>query len=372
MHPTKALIDLDALAENYHSAKRFVGGELAYLAVVKANAYGHGAVACAKRLEREGVDWLGVAFPDEGVELRNAGLSRPILILGSFRIGDESTIVENGLTPTVFDLETARSLSRYLGPNSADIHIKIDTGMGRLGARYDGLDLFLRGLSELTNLNVSGVMTHLASADDPSGDDHTRVQIERFKQSLNQLSDFGLDPTIIDIANTPGAIIHEGARVGMVRLGGALYGLLDDMLPLGHPRPVSRPVMSLVSLIAGVKAVPADEGVGYGLTFMTQRDSILAQVPIGYADGYPRQLSNGASVIVRNHLAPVVGRISMDWTVIDITDIPDAAVGDEAILIGGSDSYTITSADLAARTGTISYDITCGIGRRVERIYLER
>jgi len=372
MHPTRAIINLDTLAANFRACRRFIGEELTYMAVVKANAYGHGAAACAKRLEAEGVEWFGVAFPEEGVELRKAGITRPILILGSFRIGDESTIVENGLTPTIFDLETARSLARFLGDRECDIHIKIDTGMGRLGVRYDVLELFLQGLDGLKNLRVTGVMSHLAVADDPAGDEHTDIQIERFKRSLEQVSKSGFDPTIVDIANSPGAIGHEGARIGMVRLGGALYGLLDDMLPQDGRRPRYEPVMSVVSRIASIKPAPAGEGIGYGHTFITSRDSILAQIPIGYADGYRRQLSNKAGVIVRNHVAPVVGRISMDWTIIDVTDIPDAALGDEVILIGNTETHKITAADLAAKCDTISYEITCGVGPRVRRDYVER
>lgn len=370
MRPTRAIIDLDQLAANYHASRQFIGENLAYMAVVKADAYGHGAVRCAHRLQREGIDWFGVALVEEGVELRQAGITGPILVLGSLRAGDEPTLVEYDLVPAIFDLQTAAAFSRSLGGRSHDVHVKIDTGMGRLGVRYDALEPFLRGLGDYTNLRVTGAMTHFAMADDPARNDLTDVQIERFKRSLEEMSILGFSPKIIDVANSPGAIGHESARTGLVRLGGALYGLLDDMLAPAIPRPSLGPVMSLVSRIGGLKVIPPGEGVGYGHTSVTKRETTAALIPIGYADGYSRQLSNKASVIIRNRVAPVIGRISMDWTIVDVTEVPSVAVNDSVVLIGSSQDATVTAADLAGTIGTISYEVTCGISSRVPRRYI--
>ncbi len=370
MRPTATYIDLDALAFNFNSSKQFIGDGIEYMAVVKADAYGHGAVKCALRLEKEGVDWFGVAIPEEGVELRNAGVTRPILCLGSFWPGQERLIVEHGLTPVIFSLETAGVLSAFVGSGSIEIHVKIDTGMGRVGVRWPNAREFARGLKQFPNLNVGGIMSHLASADDPAEDVFTGTQIGRFDEACEVFEEEGHSPQIVDIANSPGSIRCRESRQGMVRLGGALYGLLSDILPDGSDRPELRPVMSLRSRIAQIKEIPAGEGLGYGQTFHTERDSRIALVPIGYADGYPRAMSNTGRAVVNDRFAPVVGRVSMDWTLLDVTDIKNATVGDEIFLIGGDGKATVTAADLAREVGTIGYEITCGISPRVPRVYL--
>lgn len=372
MRPTATYIDLDALAFNFHASKRFIGDDVSYMAVVKADAYGHGAVECALRLETEGVDWFGVAIPEEGVELRKAGVTRPILCLGSFWPGQEQLIIEHGLTPVIFSVETARRLSDLLGDKSINIHVKIDTGMGRVGVRWPDARTFARELKAYSNLSIVGIMSHLASADDPSQDEFTAGQIKRFDEAVGVFEREGFSPQVIDIANSPGSIRCRASRRGMVRLGGALYGLLSDILPNTSERPELRPVMSLRSRIAHIKDVPAGEGLGYGQTFHTSRASRIALVPIGYADGYPRAMSNRGRVVVNGKFAPVVGRVSMDWTLLDVTDIENAAVGDEVFLIGGSGDTTVTAADLACELDTIGYEITCGISPRVPRVYVEK
>ncbi|MBK9215895.1 MAG: alanine racemase [Chloracidobacterium sp.] len=367
--PTATYIDLDALAFNFHSSKQFIGEDVEYMAVVKADAYGHGAARCALRLEKEGVDWFGVAIPEEGVELRRAGVTRPILCLGSFWPGQESLIVEHNLTPVIFSLDTARRLSEFIVDKNVDIHVKIDTGMGRVGVRWPRAGEFAAGLREFANLSVVGVRSHFASADDPAQDEFTAGQIERFDAACRAFEQAGHSPTVFDIANSPGSIRCDGSRRGMVRLGGALYGLLSDILPESADGPELRPVMSLRSRIAHIKDVPAGEGLGYGRTFITTRASRIALVPIGYADGYPRAMSNAGQAVVNGAFAPVVGRVSMDWTLLDVTNI-DAAVGDEVFLIGGDGDVCVMAADLARKLGTIAYEITCGISPRVPRVYL--
>ena len=370
--PTYAQIDLDALRFNLRSSREFIGPDLKYMAVVKANAYGHGAVECSKALIEEGIDWLGVALLEEAIELRRAGIEVPVLCLGGLFSGQEGSCLEHDVTPVILNLKQADALchaAEKYGIRAA-VHIKVDTGMGRLGIRWDQLDPFITELAKMTNLRVQGLMTHFAAADDPAENEFTELQIDRFFQSVEHFEAAGIIPEIIDLANSPGAIAHARSRTQMVRLGGILYGLAGDILPSGIPRPKLKRVMSLISAIADIKQVRKGETVGYGRTFKTSRDSLVALVPIGYNDGYSRGLSNAANVIIRDRCVPVVGRISMDWTIVDVTELNDPAIGDEVVLIGSAGGFEINAEDLAKKTGTISYEITCGIGHRVPRRYI--
>ncbi len=370
--PTWADIDLDNLAFNFRSCKNFIGDGVKYMAVVKADAYGHGAVECSRRLETEGIDWLGVALPEEGVELRLNCITVPILCLGGFWSGQEETLLEQQLTPIVFQLEQAAILDKAATRRgiTANIHIKIDTGMGRVGVRFDEVAEFVEELKEFKNLHIEGVMSHFASADNLTENDFTHLQQSRLDESVEIFRKNGFDPPLVDMANSPGAIAHPGSRGNMVRLGGILYGLGGDVLPEGIDKPNLKPVLALYTQIAYIKHVKRGESLGYSRTFTTQRDSIIATLPIGYHDGYRRLLSNRGRVIVNGVFAPVVGRISMDWTIIDVTDVPGAAVGDIVTVIGSSGELQINAEDLSAELGTISYEITCGINRRVKKLFL--
>lgn len=367
IRPTVAHIDLNALSANFHNTKSFVGNDLKYMGVVKANAYGHGAVRCALRLEDEGVDWFGVAIPEEGIELRSAGVTRPILCFGSFWGGSEKLIIDYGLTPVVYDLSTAEDLNNFASAHkyTIDIHVKIDTGMGRVGIRFEDAAEFAEKLFKLTNLRTAGLLTHFASAESDSDKAFTALQISRFNDACEIFRKAGHTPDWFSMANSPGAIRHPDSRGNLVRLGGALFGLLDDILPPGSARPELVPVLSLRSRIAQVKKVLAGESLGYGRTFVAQRDSLIGLVPIGYADGYPRGLSNRGRALVNGVEVPVVGRISMDWILLDVTDVTDIAADDEIILIGDK----ITAGELARELGTIGYEMTCGLSKRVPRIY---
>ena len=372
--PTKAVIDLDALAFNFRSVKSFIGDRVKYLAVVKADAYGHGAVECSRTLEAEGIDWLGVALPEEGVELREAGITSPILCLGSFWPGQESLIIDNTLTPVIFAIERAESLNAEAARRAivVDVHVKIDTGMGRIGVRYEDVEQFATELKRSTNLNVDGVMTHFAVADDLGQNDFTNQQISRFNWTVETFKQHGAAPTYLDLANSPGAVAHSNALGNMVRLGGVLYGLGGDVLPAGIDNPELRPVMSVRSEIALIKQVAEGDSIGYGRTFVAERDSVIASVPIGYHDGYARSLSNQGSVIVNGKIAPVVGRVSMDWVTIDITDIDDVKAGTPVTVIGAEQDVSIKAEDIAAMLSTISYEVTCGISARVPIIFEEK
>lgn len=370
--PTWTEINLDNLAFNFHSSKRFIGNDVKYMAVVKADGYGHGAVECARRLETEGIDWFGVALPEEGIELRKSGIRKLILCLGSFWEGQEAAILNYNLTPVIYRIEKAESLNRVAEERgtSVDIHIKIDTGMGRIGVRFDEVADFADRIKSLPALRVQGVMTHFASADDLGQNEFTALQIERFNRAVSIFEEKGFRPVYKDLANSLGAVVHPESRQTMVRLGGILYGLGGDVLPKTADKPELKPVLSLHSRIAHLKTVPEDETLGYGRTFRTEKESLIATIPIGYQDGYSRVLSNTGRVIVGGAVVPVVGRVSMDWTLVDVSDVPNPAVGDEVILIGERDGLSITAEELARKTDTISYEITCGINRRVVRRYV--
>ena len=371
--PTWTEINLDNLAFNFCSVKCFVGAKYKYMAVVKADAYGHGAVECAKKLEAEGIDWFGVALPEEGIELRKAGIRKLILCLGGFWNGQEKLLLNYDLTPVICQIEKARifnSIAKERG-TIANIHVKVDTGMGRIGVRYDEFADFADKLKKLKNLHVEGLMTHFAAADNLSENNFTNEQTRRFYAALEILKEKGFNPVYNDLANSPGAIAHENTRGNMVRLGGVLYGLGGDVLPKEIEKPELKPVMSLYTRITNLKTVPKGESLGYSRTFVTERNSLIATVPIGYQDGYARKLSNHGQVIVNGVFAPVVGTISMDWTIIDVTEVPDVRLDDKVILIGEHNNIKVSAEDLAAKTGTISYEITCGIDRRVRRIYVD-
>jgi len=370
--PTWAEIDLDALAHNFQVIRKTVGPDVKVLAAVKANAYGHGAVECGRRLEREGVDWFGVALPEEGIELRAAGITKPILCLAGFWDGQQAACLQHELTPVVYSLETIALLDRAAGERNvvADVHVKVDTGMGRLGVRSDDLRDFTEGLASFKNIRVDGLMTHLASADDEQQESFTDEQLKHFQQAIRLFHERGLRPAHVHAANSAALFSFSESRGNMVRPGGTLYGFTRDVLPANVEAPALRPVMSIHTRVMLLKSVPRGQKLGYGSTFETSRDSLIATLPIGYDDGYRRALSNRAQVIVRGRFAPVVGRVSMDLTLIDVTDVPDVAEDDQVTLLGNKGDVAITAEDLAGYSETISYEITCGISSRVPRKYL--
>jgi alanine racemase len=370
--PTWAEIDLDALAGNFQLIRERVGPGVSVMAAVKADAYGHGAVACARRLEAEGVDWFGVALPEEGVELRATGITRPILCLGGFWEGQQQTCLQQNLTPVVYRLDMIESLDQAARAAGliADVHVKIDTGMGRLGVRSEDVRQFCEALSRFQNIRIDGLMTHLASADDPAQEDFTTAQLERFQQAIDLFREHGWAPRYIHAANSAAAFAYPQARENLVRPGATLYGLRRDVLPPNIEAAQLQPVMSLRSRIMLLKTVGKGEKLGYGCTFETNRESLIATIPIGYDDGYRRALSNRGRVIVNGTFAPVVGRVSMDMTLVDVTDVPGVSLHDQVTLLGRDGGVSITAEDLAEQAGTISYEITCGVSARVPRKYL--
>lgn len=373
--PTWAEINLDNLVHNFRMTRAAVG-DVAIMAAVKADAYGHGAVECARALESAGADWFGVALPEEGLNLRQGGITRPILCLAGFWAGQEELIIANELTPVVFRLDGLDSLNREARTTArqVDYHLKIDTGMGRLGVQCSEVETFLNHASRFDSLRLDGVMTHLASADDSAQHLFTEQQINLFEgaietiQTKSQLR--GNNPRWIHAASSAGALAYPRARGNLVRPGGVLYGLWRDVISPSTSPLDWRPVMSLRTRIMLVKALPAGTPLGYGGTFVTTRESRIATIAIGYEDGLRRELSNCGRVIVRGTPAPIIGRVSMDLTLIDVTDVEAASVGDEVVIIGSQGESHITAEEVAAQIGTISYEVTCGISNRVPRIYV--
>jgi alanine racemase len=368
--PTWAAISLAALRHNYLTLKEHLNSGAQLMAVVKADAYGHGAIECARALESIGADWFGVGLIEEGIALREAGITRPILCLGGFWSGHAADLIKYDLTTALFCLDSAAELdarARAAG-RTIRFHLKIDTGMGRLGVPLAGLPEFIRALTKFDRIKLDGLMTHFAAADDAETG-YTASQIGLFKNAVEILRELGFDPTWRHLANSAGIHAYPQSHGNLARAGAALYGLARDVFA-HRPEPFSlHPVMSLHSRIIMLKTVPSGTSLGYGRSHTTTRESRIATVPIGYADGLKRAHSNNGRVIVRGLFAPIVGRVSMDLMIIDATDIPDAAVGDEVILIGESNGLRITAEDLAEQIGTISYEIVTGVSSRVPRVY---
>ncbi|MFL6213085.1 MAG: alanine racemase [Blastocatellia bacterium] len=368
--PTWAEINLDHLAHNFRLIRQTIGPDVALMPVLKADAYGHGASDCARALEREGAAWFGVALPEEGHSLRATGITRPVLCLGGFWEGQEEALLADQLTPVIYRLDLLERLdgaARAAGV-VADYHLKVDTGMGRLGVPHTELEKFLDRAAALTHLRLDGVMTHLASADEPDKDDFTRLQLSRFQQAMNTVRARGHRPTWIHEANSAATLAYPEARGNLARPGGVLYGLWRDVVNPQTPPLDWRAVLSLKTRIIHLKTIAAGTPLGYGGTFVAERESRIATLAIGYEDGVPRALSNRGRVLVRGEFAPIVGRVSMDLTIVDVTDIRGAALNDEATIIGQQGANEIPAEAVAKLAGTISYEITCGISRRVPRV----
>lgn len=365
--PTAALINLLALDHNFQEVRGRAGGRKV-LAVVKAQAYGHGAVAVSRRLVDLGAGMLGVALVEEGRELREAGIHAPVLIMGAVFPGQADEVVRLGLTPAVASLAVARALSQAAQRRQAPVavHIKIDTGMGRIGLSPEAAPDLIAEVMELEGVRVEGLMTHFADAD-LRDKQFASVQMDRFEDLITSLEKRGMSVPVRHAANSAAVLDYRRALFTMVRPGVMLYGYN----PLeGGAGADLRPVLSLVTRIAFLKRTPAGVPISYGRTFITGRESLIATIPIGYADGYSRGLSNRGEAIVRGKRAPVAGRVCMDMTMLDVTDVPGVTEGDEAVLIGSQGNERITADDIATKTGTIPYEVLCAISGRVPRIYV--
>ena len=377
--PTWAEIDLDALAGNLGVIRELVGRDVKIMAAVKADAYGHGAVECARALESEGAQWLGVTDAAEGLALRGAGVTARILLMTGIWKGEEDGIVAQNLTPTIWEpwhielLErAARKRQGDLPSHRLPVHLKIDTGMNRLGASKEALPRLCEMLSACKHLTLEGVSTHFASAEVLESEDAVR-QMKCFEEGLAVLRNYGLRPPLVHMGNSAAMSARPETWKTMVRPGIALYGYSLAFTRGGQPAAVAelplRPVLSWKTRVLTVKEVAAGQAVGYMGTFLTKERSRIAVLPVGYADGYPRLLSNRARVIVRGEYAPVVGRVSMDLTIVDVSHIHNIAVGDEVVLIGKGNSKSVDAVELARWCESVPYEILCGLSQRVPRVY---
>lgn len=359
-------IDLAALRHNLGAIRAAIGPGVAVCGVVKADAYGHGAVPVARTLAAAGIEHFAVASLDEAKELRDAGLDVPILVFGSVRPDRAREAARLRLAVTVWSAAAARALAEALGPDEPlDVHVKLDTGMHRVGALADDLSELAAAL-RAGPLRVVGTMSHLACADEP-GHVSVPAQIETFESALRTLAALGVAPGVRHLANSAGAVEWPRARYDMVRAGITLYGGAPSQDLAG--RLDLRPVMHLRTRILQVKTIPAGDRVGYGHTFAAARPTRLAVLPVGYAIGYPRALSNRGEVLVRGRRAPVAGTISMDHVTIDVTDVPDAAEGDVVTLWGSDGTQHLDVMELGARAGTIGYELLTCVSPRTPRIY---
>jgi len=393
--PNWAEVSLSALRHNFRLLQQHVGSDVTICSVVKCDAYGHGYAECARVLEEEGGRWFGVTSTDEGVALRDCGItSRVLILVGAWR-GEEEDVLHYSLTPAIFRVEElssfARAAARLRLSQPVAVHLKLDTGMGRLGLPLAELASFIAELKRTPEIELEGVFSHLASSellDDPD----TRNQSQRFEEALQELARYGLHPPIRHLANSSAAIARPETRHNFVRPGLAIYGY---QLPLTardgklvtHPVSLDlRPVLQWKTRVISLRDVPAGQALGYGGTYITREPSRIAVIAAGYGDGYSRKhsfphnanatsSSNGAAgesrsyVLIRGRRAPVVGRVSMDMTLVDVSGIRDCEIGDEVVLIGRSGDEEITAWDLARWSETLPYEVLCDLSERVLRRY---
>ncbi len=366
--PVWAEIKLKNLQHNFKQVKESVSQETLIMAIVKADGYGHGAVPVARAVCEAGADRLGVALPVEGKELREAGFELPIHILGEVLSEQIPLILKYNLIPTVAKKETAEEINYLAGEKSIikKIHIKVDTGMGRIGLLPREAVGFIKDIHNLKNIEIEGLMTHFAKADE-SDKEYTYQQWEKFNYVLRKIEEEGIKIPIKQAANSAAIIDLPQMNLNMIRPGIILYGLppshkVDNIFSL-------KPVLSWKARIVYLKEVPGGYGISYGTTYITPEKRKIATIPLGYADGYPRLLSNRGEVLIHGERVPIRGRICMDQFMVDVTDVPDVRVGDEVVLIGRQGKKEITATELADLMGTINYEIVCRVGRRVRRVY---
>lgn len=368
IRPTWAEVDLSTIKENFNQIKRILSGDIKIMAVVKANAYGHGIVEVSRVLEAEGVDYFGVASVDEALSLRDSGIKTPILVLGAVLEDEIEPAIESNITLTICDyniLSFLDKIANSLG-KIALVHIKVDTGMGRIGVWHDEAKDFILAVLRYKNIGIEGIYTHFSSA----GRDRffTSYQLDSFLRLLNGLTDIGIRIKLKHAANSIATVGLQLSHFNMVRPGIIIYGMypkrdLNRLIDL-------KPALCLKTKIVYIKNVPIGRSISYGRTFITERPTKVATIPIGYADGYGRILSNKAQALVRGKRCRVIGKITMDQTMLDVTDVDGVDIGDEVVLIGKQFQEQITAEELARLGGTIPYELICSISARVPRIYV--
>lgn len=367
-------IDLKALRENFRTIKKLIPKTTEVLGVVKANAYGHGAVEISEVLAKEGVDQLGVAILEEAIELRNSGIKIPIVILTGVDQAQFSEVVRHKLTPVMWQPNVIQSYHDFLTKNNlrAPIFLKVDTGMHRLGINFNEFQMICKLLSGLDRFDIECLMSHFASSENPD-ENLTKTQIDLFQKAISQSKEFGLKIQKLSFSNSGGVINHlfekyEENKI-LVRPGIILYGSPPD--PKLESKITLNPVMHFKTAILDIKSIKVGESIGYCGTYRARQDVTIGVLPVGYADGYNRNLSNKAEVLVKGRRAPVVGNISMDLTTIDLSSISGVKIGDEVVLMGIQEKEEIRACEIAKLLNTISYEVLTSISARVPRIYKE-
>ena len=370
IRPVWAEIDLKAITHNLQEVRRLVGPTVAIMAVVKAEAYGHGAVEIAKTTLNAGANWLGVSLPEEGIALRKAGITAPILIFGPLQPDQVSVVLKYDLTATVCQIEAAVALSREATRfgKLAELHVKVDTGMGRVGVRPEEAVRFISKIDVLPGLKVTGLYSHLATADEAKKE-YANTQIKQFSAIVTTLKTVGKLPPLIHLANSAAIIDLPDSYFTMVRPGIMLYGLYPSA-EVKRDQVNLQPALALKAKTSFAKQVATGTGISYGQRYHTGDESNIVTIPIGYADGWSRLLTNKAQALYGGKKYPIVGTICMDQCMIDLGSEP-GAVGAEVVLIGGQGAEQISADDVAALLGTINYEVTCMISDRVPRIYLK-
>lgn len=369
--PAWAEVDLSALSHNVTEICRVTGPGTELMAVVKANAYGHGAVEVSKAALASGASRLAVARTSEGVELRRAGIDVPILVLGFTPAGLIREVVEYGLEQTVYGPDYARMVDEQASVMGVKIpvHIKIDTGMGRIGvvAGSSAAEDEVKEIAVCQGLKCVGIFSHFAAADCVDKT-YTSAQWDKFIQLLDRLSRQGLDFPLKHCANSAAILDFPQSRLNLVRAGIIMYGLFPSP-EVSRNIIKLRPVMSFKTRVAQVKRVPPGFSISYGCTYTTERESVIATLPVGYADGYSRRLSSRGEVLIKERRVPVVGRVCMDQCMIDVGSVPGAAPGEEVVLFGRQGDRVLPVEELAGWIGTINYEVVCMVGARVPRIF---
>jgi alanine racemase len=364
--PTWLEVDLEAIAHNVRRIVGLVGPGVRVLAVLKADAYGHGAARVARTALNNGASYLGVASINEGAALRRVDITAPILVLGYTPAWQARDLVLHDLSATVFNLDVARVLSRAARELNREVrvHVKVDSGMGRLGLLPEEVPAFVAELRSLPGLILEGIFTHLSTAD--SDQEYARWQLSRFQQVLEAVARAGIHFPLVHAANSAAILALPESHLAMVRLGIAMYGLQPSAeVPLP---PDFRPALSFKTQVAQVKTLPPGSFVGYGKGYRTADETRLAVLPVGYADGFRRAPSHWGEVLIRGRRTPIVGRVSMDQTTVDVSHIPGVRQGDEVVLIGEQGEERITAEEVAARLGTINYEVVSEILARVPRV----
>lgn len=369
----RAFIDPEAIAHNVRELKTRCDDRCRFMAVVKADGYGHGAVETARTALDAGAEWLGVARLHEAVHLRQAGIDAPILIFGYIEKQQAQSLVDLNLTPTAYNPAMARNFSTLAAEKDTrlTIHLKVDTGMGRVGMLWEDAAQETRQIAKFDRITIGGVYTHFAAADGCTPDDraYTKTQIDRFDRYLARLTDMGIDYGMAHAANSAGIIAWDRAHYDMVRAGISLYGLYPSPDLFKETGMVLQPAMTLRSFISSVRTVPKGFSVSYGMTCRTKNRTRLASVPVGYADGYSRHLSNCGFMLVNGKRAPILGRVCMDQSIIDVGHIEGVKPGDDVVIIGRQGGETVSADELAQLTGTINYEVVSSLTSRVVRIY---